>query len=182
MHLKFIGVTMAFLNRNKVASFLLFFLVCGCATSSFDVIKQGNFVVELKVTPDRILLECEPQRGHEVENAYGFIMHILDDKKTVLTVAQFNILAKEECFDGLRKIGKILKTGKFIYVGGMGNMTESNKRNNQKYTFSRLGTFQNNGKTIKFMVIANEHRLCYDAQDGDKGICPREPFSLRNLK
>ncbi len=173
---------MVFLSRNKVAYFLLSFLLCGCATSSFNVIKQGDFVVELKVTPDRVLLECEPQPGHEVENAHGFIMYILDDKKTVLTIAQFNILAKEECFDGLRKIEKILKTGRIIYVGGMGNMTESNKRTDQKYTFSRLGTFHRNGKTIKFMVIANERGLCYDAQDGDKGTCPREPFSLRNLK
>lgn len=157
-------------------------LICGCATSSFEVIKQGDFVVELKVTPDRILLECEPQPGHEIENAHGFLMYILDNKKTVITVAQFHIMDKEGCFEGLRKIDKILKTGRNIYIGGMGNMTDSKKRNERKYIFPRLGTFQTNSKTLKFMVIANEHGLCYDAHDGDKGQCPREPFSLKNLK
>lgn len=49
---------MAFLSRNKVAYFLLSFLVCGCATSSFNLIKQGDFVVELKVTPDRVYLSA----------------------------------------------------------------------------------------------------------------------------
>ncbi|OFZ19448.1 MAG: hypothetical protein A2Z20_05290 [Bdellovibrionales bacterium RBG_16_40_8] len=170
---------MAFLKRNSSVLFFTLFFTCGCATSSFDVIKQGDFVVELKVTPDRILLECEPQPSHEIENAHGFLMYILDDKKTVITVAQFNVLDKEECFNGLRKIDKILKTGKVLYVGGMGNMTDSKARNDRKYTFPRLGTFHSNGKSLKFMVIANEHGLCYDAHDGDKGQCPREPFSLK---
>lgn len=111
---------MTFLKRDSFVPFISLFLTCGCATSSFDVIKQGDFVVELKVTPDRVLLECEPQSGHEIENAHGFLMYILDDKKTVMTVAQFNVLDKEECFNGLRKIGKILKTGKIIYVGAVG--------------------------------------------------------------
>ena len=154
--------------------------MCGCATSSFEVLKQGDFVVELKVTPDRILLECEPQIGHEIENAHGFLVHILDLKKTVLTVAQFNVLDKEECFDGLRKIEKILKKGKIAYVGGMGDMTGSKSIDPHKYTFSRLGTFPSNGKTLKFMVIANELGFCFDAQNGDKGHAPahRSPLKI----
>lgn len=173
---------MDFLSRNKGVSFLLFFLVCGCATSSFDIIKQMDFVVEIKVTPDRVLLECEPQLGHEVESAHGFLMHILDDKKTVMTVAQFNILDKEGCFKSLRKIENILETGRILYVGGMGHMNKSQTKDDRKYTFPGLGVFLSNGKTMKFMVIANERGLCYDAHNGDKGPCPPEPFSLKNLK
>ena len=173
---------MVFLRKNKAVPFLSFLLMCGCATSSFSVIKQGDFVVELKVTPDRVLLECEPQPGHEVEGAHGFLMHILDDKKMVLAVTQFNILDKDECFDGLRKIERILKTGTNIYLGGMGDLTTPRAKSDRKYSFPGLGSFPSNGKTLKFMVIANERGLCYDAQDGDSGPCPREPFSLKNLK
>lgn len=137
--------------------------------------------MELKVTPDRVLLHCEPQPGHEVENAHGFMMHILDDKKTVLTVTQFNILDKEECFDGLRKIGKILKTGKIVYVGGVGDLTKLKAQNHRQYTFPGFGAFPSNSQSLKFVVIANDRGLCYDAQDGDKGPCPREPFSFKTL-
>ena len=173
---------MTFLKRNSFVPFISLFFTCGCATSSFDVIKQGDFIVELKVTPDRVLLECEPQPGHEIENAHGFLMYILDDKKTAITVAQFNVLAKEECFNSLRKIEKILKTGKIIYVGGMGDLTKTKANDDRKYTFPGLGIFGSSDKSLKFMVIANERGLCYDAHDGDKGPCPREPFFFKNLK
>ncbi len=173
---------MSFLKINNFVSFVFLFLTCGCATSSFNVLKQDDFAVELKVTPDRVLLECEPQPGHEIKGAHGFLMYILDDKKTVIAVSQPNVLDKEECFDGLRKIGKILETGKIIYVGGMGDLTRQKAKQDYKYTFPRIGTFHSNGKSLKFMVIANEQGLCYDAHDGDKGPCPREPFSLKNLR
>ena len=173
---------MNLLKRSSFAPFVFLFLVCGCATSSFKLLNQYGNAVELKVTPDRVLLECEPQPGHEIEGAHGFLMYILDDQKTVITVAQPNVLDKEECFDGLQKIGKILKTGKIIYVGGIGDLTKPRAENDRKHTFPSLGVFPSNGKTIKFMVIANERGLCYDAHDGDKGLCPREPFSLKNLK
>jgi hypothetical protein len=172
---------MSVLKESSSVLFLTFFFVCGCTTSSFKTIKQGDLAVELKVTPDRILLECEPQPGHEIEGAHGFFIHILDDTKTVITVAQFNILDKDECYSGLREIAKILRTGKLIYLGGMGDLKASREGDGRKYTFSRLGTFYSNGKTLKFIVIANEQGLCFDAQDGDKGQCPREPFSLKNL-
>ncbi len=181
-HLKFIEVTMAFLNRNNIVPYVLFFLVCGCATSSFELLNQHGNAVELKVTPDRVLLECEPQPGHEIEEAHGFLMYILDDQNTVITLARPNVLDKKECFDGLRKIGKILKTGKIIYTGGIGDLTKPKAKNDRKHIFPSLGVFPSNGKSLKFMVIANEHGLCFDAHDGDKGPCPREPFSLKNLK
>jgi hypothetical protein len=169
---------MTFSSRNRALSLFIFFWMFGCATSTFEVIKQDDFVVELKVTPDRVLLECEPQPGHEIENAHGFIMYILDEKKTALTFAQFNILDREGCFNGRRKIEKILKTGRVIYVGGMGDMTGSYSRPDQKHTFPRLGTFSSNGKVIKFMAIANELGQCYEALGGDKNTCPPEPFSF----
>lgn len=171
---------MAILKKNN---FVLFcFLVCGCATSSFTMLKQHGRVVELKVTPDRVLLECEPQPGHEIEGAHGFLAYVLDDQETVITLAQPNVLDKEECFSGFRKIEKILKTGKMIYVGGIGDLTKSDVKNDHKYAFPHLGVFRDSGKTLKFMVIANEYGLCYDAYDGDKGQCPREPFSFNNLR
>jgi hypothetical protein len=173
---------MAVLKESSSVLLLTLFFVCGCTTSSFKTIKQEDFAVELKVTPDRILLECEPQPGHEIEGAQGFMIHILDEKKTVLTVVQFNVLDRDECYSGLRKIARILRTGKIIYIVGIGDLKASREGDGRKYTFSRLGTFYSNGKTLKFIVIANEKGLCFDAQNGDKGQCPREPFSLENLK
>lgn len=173
---------MNLLKRNNFSSFVILFFAFGCATSSFKLLKQHENAVELKVTPDRVLLECEPQPGHEIESAHGFLMYILDDKKKVIKLAQPNVLDKEECFDGLRKIGKILKTGKTIYVGGIGDLTKPKANDDRKYTFPGLGIFASSNKSLKFMVIANERGLCYGVNDGDKGPCPREPFSLKNLK
>jgi len=46
----------------------------------------------------------------------------LDEDKTVLIISQGNILGKEDCFRRINKIGKILKSGSKIFIGGMGNL------------------------------------------------------------
>jgi hypothetical protein len=173
---------MSFLKNR--AHLLLFIIMCGCATSSYQLIRQRTLAAEIKVTPDRIIMECEFQYKDEDGDGdgYGFLMHVLDDANTVVSVVQTNVLDKASCFRRIQKIGKILKTGKTIYIGGMGNITKPRLEDKRSYTFPRFGTFHGNGRATQFAVIANERGLCYDAYSGDDEPCPREPFSLKNLK
>ena len=173
---------MGLLKRNSFFRVVFLVFLTGCATSPFRLLKNDEHMVELKVIPDRVLLECEYQPDHDTKDAYGFLMYILDDENTAISVVQGNVLNKSDCSRRLQKIGKILKTGKIIYVGGMGNLTKSKIIEGRQYTFPNIGTFQGNGQTVQFMVIANERGLCYDAYSGDEAPCPREPFSLQNLK
>ena len=173
---------MAFSKRNSLVGMLLTCLVAGCSTSSFMLIKQDENAVEFKVTPDRVIMECEYQPDHDTKDAYGFLMHVLDEKNTVIAVVQGNVLDKGSCARRLQKIGKILRTGKSIYVGGMGSLTKPRKNECETYVFPGIGTFSGNGHTLQFMVIANEQGLCYDAYSGDEKPCPRPPFSLKNLR
>lgn len=173
---------MTFSKRNNFIYSLLIFFISGCATSSFKLLIQDENAAEFKVTPDRVIMECEYQPDHDTKDAYGFLMHILDEENTVIAVVQGNVLDKGSCFRRLQKIGKILKTGKMIYVGGMGYLTKPKKKEKETYMFPNIGTFPGNGHTLQFMVIANEQGLCYDAYSGDEDPCPREPFSLKNLR
>lgn len=174
---------MIFLKRNKFAVILFFLFLPGCITSSFKIIKQHELATEVKVTPDRVLLECEFQYIDEDGEGYGFMMHVLDDQNTVLSIVQTNVIDKGSCFRHVEKIGKILKTGKLIYIGGMGNLNKPKIKEDKTYVFPYHGTFHGNGQNAQFMVIANERGLCYDAYSGDENPCPREPvFSLKNLK
>ncbi len=169
-------------KRNSLATLFVPFLICGCSTSSFKLLDQKGMAVELEVTPDRVQLECEPQPEHEIENAHGFLMYVLDDKNTVVTLAKPSVIDEEECFDWLQKIGKILKKGKTIYVGGIGDLNEAKVSRGPKQNFPGLGVFASNGKTLNFIVIANDSDLCFDAYNGDQSPCPSEPFSLKHLK
>jgi hypothetical protein len=154
-----------------------------CTTSSFKLIKQHELAVELKVTPDRILLECEFQYKDTSGDAYGFMMRVLDDENTVLSIVQTNVLDKGSCFKRIKKIGKILETGKIIYIGGMGDLNKAKIKKDETYMFPNIGIFHGNGRSAQFIVIANERGLCYDAYSGDEEPCPREPvFSLKNLR
>jgi hypothetical protein len=172
---------MVALKRNSFFLFIFLFFISGCSTSSFFLLKQDENAAEFKVTPDRILLECEYQFDNDTKDSYGFLMHVLDDENTVITVAQMNILDSESCLKRIQKIKKILSTGKIIYVGGMGYLTEPRRREEKQYTFPHIGTFHGNGRTLQFIVIANEQGLCYDAYSGEKKPCPAEPFSLKSL-
>ncbi len=178
--LGFTGSTMTFLRNSMILS--LFIFLSGCVTSSFKVLRQRELAAEIKVTPDRVIVECEFQYKDEDGDGYGFLMHVLDDEKTVLSVVQTNVLDKGSCMRRLQKIGKILNTGKAIYIGGMGNVIKPRMEEERTYIFPNFGTFHRNGRSMQFAVVANEKGLCYDAYSGDEEPCPREPFSLKNLK
>lgn len=154
-----------------------------CSTSSsYRVGKQGNNSVELNVTPDRVLLECEWIYDADIpdpEDAYGFMIHVLDDENTVLSVTQNNLLDKESCYDRINFISSILKRGKIIYIGGMGDLKDPRKTEKHEYTFPGIGTFRGNGRVLQFGVIANEKGQCFDAHRAGEKPCPRDPFSIK---
>lgn len=164
------GKTMCCLNLN---SLFVFILLCsiGCATSSYRVSGREGRKIELKVTPDRIILECELASENK-EVPYGFMIHVLDEAKTVLSVVQTNNLSKEDCFKRIEKISHILRTGKSIYIAGIGDIDDPREVEKWKHTFPKFGTFSANGRMLQFFAIANESGLCYDAYHGDRKPCP----------
>jgi hypothetical protein len=165
------GKTMRCSNLNNILLFMSLCLV-GCATSSYRVSSREGRKVELDVTPDRVVLECELASENK-EVPYGFMIHILDEEKTVLNVTQTNNLSKEDCFRRIEKISHILRTGKRIYIAGIGDIDDPKKVEKWTYTFPHLGTFSGNGRMLQFFAIANENGSCYDAYYGDRKPCPR---------
>jgi hypothetical protein len=108
------------------------------------------------------------------------MIHVLDDNKTVLSILQGNRLDKESCFERIQKIGKILKGGRRIYIGGMGSIDEARKVDEFTYTFPKWGTFRGNGRVLQFGVIVNEHGACYSAYEREEKPCPRDEFPISN--
>lgn len=171
-------------RRNKrlgTCFCLLWLLFSGCATSSYRVLFQDEGAAELSVSPDRVLLECEDLYDADIKGLYGFMMHVLDDKNSVTTIAQGNTLSKEDCERRLKGIGKILKEGASIYIAGRGNLATTHENIRGEYVFPGKGAFQSGGRSLSFVAIANEHGLCYDAYSGfQEKPCPPEPFPFWN--
>jgi len=164
------------LKRNRRWYFLILFFLFGCATSSYRVLNQDDQSAELSVSPDRVLLECEWLHDADIKGRYGFMIHVLDDENTVLTLIQGNTLNKEDCDRRIKKIGKILREGKNIYIAGTGSINEPRVNSKRSYFFPQKGTFLDNERTLQFIAIANEYGSCYDAYSGEEKPCPREPF------
>lgn len=171
------------LKRNSWRCFLTFFFLAGCATSSYyRIFNQDDQSTELNVSPDRILLECERLHDADTEGLYGFMIRVLDEENTVLTISQGNTVDKGSCDRRIRKISKILREGKNIYIAGIGTLDVPRIKGKSSYTFPKKGTFNSNERALKFMAIANEHGSCYDAYSGDEKPCPREPFPTKKGK
>jgi hypothetical protein len=161
-------------KRSSVACF--FVLLAGCATSSYKVIRSGERGTELIVSPDRVLLECEPLIDADEKGLSGFMMHVLDEENTVLTLVQGNTLDTDSCHRRMKKMSEILRTGKVIFIGGTGDLSEP-RRKGRAHVFPRKGTFYSNDRVLGFAVITNEFGACFDAYSGDEKPCPREPFT-----
>lgn len=154
-------------------------VVVGCATSSFKVLNQTKSATEFIVTPDRVVLDCEKVETDDRGIVYGFMIHVLDDKKTSFTLAQTNSLDKESCDYRINKIGKILNKGSRIYLIGIGDYQRPRKTGLSPYTFPRIGTIEDNGRSLQFIAIKNEHNQCYGAFTGEELPCPPEPFPIK---
>lgn len=165
---------MQHLQRSSGTLAFAVLVLSGCATPSFyRVANRDDEKIELEVTPDRILLECEDASENR-ENPYGFMIHVLDDEMTVLDVFQGNTLAKSDCYGRINEIQKILRNGKRIYIAGMGRSLDK-PRITEKWTyhFPAWGTFNGNGRGLQFFAIANEHGQCFDAYFRNEKPCPQ---------
>ncbi|MBL7546085.1 MAG: hypothetical protein JNL11_19860 [Bdellovibrionaceae bacterium] len=169
----------------KVNSLLLLFmgLLVGCVSSSYKIDSQTEGRTQLLVTRNRVNLECfeipKDEYEGDIKEAHLFSINVLDESKTVLTVSQGNILGKEDCFRRINKIGKILKSGTKIFIGGMGDLDKSNEVPERRYSFPGLGQFPLNGQNLQFMVIWNDKGMCYNAYSGDQKPCPSDEFPIR---
>jgi hypothetical protein len=107
-------------------------------------------------------------------------MPVLDDQNTVVEIIQSTDLDGKYCQDRMKKISRILKRGHKIYVGGMGDLDEPRIKEDETYTFPGHGTFSTNGRSLQFMVIANESGDCYGAFNREGEACPPKPFPIKD--
>lgn len=170
---------MVSLKRNSLL-FLTLSALVSCVSSSYKIDAQDEGRTQLSVTPDRVILECEPLLDYtgDIKNAHGFMIHVLDGSNTVLTVNQGNVLGPEDCLRRINKIGEILKSGNRIFIGGMGRLDQSREKHDRQYTFPELGRFAYNGRVLQFMVIWNDKGQCYNAYSGDQKPCPSDEFPI----
>ncbi len=170
---------MATLKRNSLL-FLVAVFLSGCVSSSYKVDSQDEGRTQILVTRDRVILECYRLTDYagDIKEAHLFSMNVLDEDKTVLTVSQGNILGKEDCFRRINKIGKILKNGNKIFIGGMGNLDRPRETQERRYSFLGLGQFPENGRVLQFMVVWNDKGMCYNAYSGDQKPCPSDEFPI----
>jgi len=170
---------MANLKRNSPLLLIVVFLV-GCVSSSYKIDSETDGKTQILVTPDRVILECYRLTDYagDIKEAHLFSIYVLDEDKTVLTVSQGNILGKEDCLRKINKIGKILKSGNKIFIGGMGNLKSTPDKSDRNYLFPGLGRFPDNGKSLQFMVIWNEKNICYNAYSGGQKPCPSDEFPI----
>ncbi len=177
--LRILRKIMTSLKINDLLFLSVVFLV-GCASSSYKVDIQTEGRTQLLVSSDRVILECDYLTGYtgDIKEAHLFLMHVLDESKTVLTVSQGNILGKEDCFRRINKIGKIMKSGYKIFIGGMGNLDKPRETQQRSYSFPGLGQFPENGRALQFMTVWNDKGGCYNAYSGDQKPCPSDEFPI----
>lgn len=167
----------------KRSSFIFYLLFLGCATSSYQIRNQSGGLVEIAVSPDRVQLECEFITGYsgDLDRPYGFMIHVLDEENTVMTISQGHVLEKEVCMNGYYAIEKILKSGNTIFIGGFGELIQPREKNEPKYLFPGLGKYPDNGHHLQYLVLWNDKGQCYDAYMGNEKPCPRGEFPLRTV-
>jgi hypothetical protein len=166
------------LKVARIAAFAAAAFLPGCAASSFyKVTRERGERKELSVSPDRILLECE--EISKKEDRYGFLIHILDDENSILSVIRESTLPKKDCYRYAQGIEPILKNGKRIYIAGWGGLENPRKkRGGWAFRFPGKGVFHTNGRSLQFAFIANEHGQCYSLNHGSEKPCPRNEFPI----
>ncbi len=167
------------------ASVVLVLLFSACATSSYRVIERKGYRAEIQVTPDRVLLECEDIKDHEdagnPEGNFGFMIHVLDDENTVLTLIQGPVTTRSFCLQQQREIGKVIKNGNSIYIAGHGSLDEPRKMGKTVYSsFPKPGVFCGNGRVLTYSVVKNERGQCYSKDNGINEPCMPPEFPIKN--
>lgn len=154
------------------------FLLSGCATSSYRVLRTRGMKAEISVTADRVITECA--KVSEEDDLYMFIVYALDEQNTVLTAAHGNNSDKDNCENRQRQVERVLATGKHIYLAGMGYPNEPREIDSEKHSFPKHGVFEGNGRHLQLMIVANEIGDCFGAYIGEDEKCPDGDFPITN--
>lgn len=173
--------------KVATADIMLLCALSGCSTlvrnSSFEIKNETDLLTELLVTPDRVAIQCEELDEEPDVGAYGFMIHLLDEKKTVTTSALSIRPDRENCKKISQRVLRILKGGRHIYIGNgfqLSNQPRVSDEANFRYSFPGHGTFSSNGRTLEFVVIANENGQCFGPSYGDREPCPQFPFPIQS--
>jgi hypothetical protein len=163
---------------------VLLFTLSSCSTSSFKVLSKSEFLAEFQVTPDRVILECEDIFDHSdagnPEGNFGFMVHVLDEEDTVLTLIREPVTTRTECFKKRDYIQRILKNGKKIFIGGHGGINEPRTRGSRSHSsFEKSGTFYDNGRVMQLLVIRNEKDQCFSLDYGMSPPCEIPEFPIK---
>ncbi len=162
------------LQKNKIITCMLMLSLLGCVTSSkYHANKPNSLGTDIEVSPDRIIAECEFITDYEGDypDPHGFMIHILDNEKTVLTVSNGTVLAKKDCFERLKISEKIIKNSNKVFVRGRGDAETPIKIESITYFFPKHGTFHDNGRSLNFLGIWNDRGQCYSAFNGTGDFC-----------
>lgn len=167
---------MANLRAIRVLIVVMSFILVSCATSSYHANKPNSLGTDIEVSPDRIITECEfiDNYSGDYANPYGFMIHILDEEKTVTTVSNGTVLEKADCFERLQAANRIIQKGRLIYVRGRGDAESPRETQSYSNFFPKHGKFPQNGRSLNYLAIWNDDGQCYDAFYGPEKPCPRE--------
>ena len=104
--------------KVATADIMLLCALSGCSTlvrnSSFEIKTETDLLTALLVTSDRVAIECEELDEEPDVGAYGFMIHLLDEKKTVTTSALSIRPDRENCKKISQRVLRILKGGRHI--------------------------------------------------------------------
>jgi len=160
---------MAYLRKSKILGLVLSIFLSGCVTSKYHASKQSALGTDIQVTSDRIIIECEFITDYEGDysNPYGFMVHVLDNENTVITVSSATVLEKNNCFDWLKQSEKIISKGQTILIRGRGDAHAPVKMEKWTYNFPRQGTFYGNGRALNFLGMKNDTGQCLNVLASD---------------
>lgn len=164
------------LRRNKKILILITLCISGCVSPSvYHANKENSLGTDIVVSPDRVIVECEFIADYEgdYKNPYGFMIHILDMERTVLTVSNGTVLEKEDCFERLKAAEKIIREAKSVFVRGRGDAESPIEMHKSTKYFPGHGNFHWNGRALNFLAIWNDKGQCYDAFHHGKEECQR---------
>jgi len=165
---------MANLQKNKYSIVFLFFLFLNsCTTSRYSVGIANALGTDIKVSPDRIITECEFITDYDGDRKqpYGFMIHILDLQNSVLTVSNGIILEKEDCLERQAAADKIIKNAQVVTVRGRGDAEAPMVKEEFKHIFIKHGTYFGNGRSLNFLAIWNDKRNCHSIFNGEDDPC-----------
>lgn len=106
------------LRKNRFFIGIIMVSISGCVTPSrYHANRPNALGTDIEVSPDRIIAECEFITDYEGDypEPHGFMIHILDKEKTVLTISSGTVLAKKDCFARLKISEKIIKNANIVF-------------------------------------------------------------------